>query len=307
LNCAPLLFLIFNRPESTLRVFERIRQARPELLFIAADGPRPDRAGEEELCAAAREVARLVDWPCRLETRFLERNAGCREAVSSALDWFFQQVEEGIVLEDDCLPEPSFFPFCSELLERYRGDARVGMISGNNFGFPLYREGLSYSFSRHGLIWGWATWKRAWAEYGKGHALTEVEAELVKANISQDPRFVERWWEEAGPALRGEMDTWDYLWGVTRYRNNFLVVRPAVNLVGNIGFGAGSTHTTGVADPLYEKTRPISFPLVHPELFVPDRVADEALETQRLGLSQGRLESFLCTLKARFNEGRGKP
>ncbi|NTW99909.1 MAG: hypothetical protein HGB35_08300, partial [Geobacteraceae bacterium] len=216
-------------------MFERIRNAQPSQLFIAADGPRSGYSEEQQLCAEVRRVVERVDWPCKVTTLFSEHNFGCRQAVSSAITWFFTNVDSGIILEDDCLPEPSFFKFCTELLAKYEKDSRVGMISGNNFIPALYNAELSYSFSRHGLIWGWATWKRAWDQYLVGHHLSTIEMDLIKANISQNKHFAEYWWKGAYAAIQGDLDTWDYLWGVTRYRNNFLVIRPNVNLVANIG------------------------------------------------------------------------
>ena len=163
--CAPILFLIFNRPQLTARVFAAIREAQPSQLYVAADGPRSNRPGEADLCEQARRVINGVDWPCEVKTLYRQENLGCRQAVSSAITWFFDNVEAGVVLEDDCLPIESFFRFCSELLIRYRDDTRIGMISGNNHGFRIYDDSLSYSFSKHGAIWGWASWRRAWRLY----------------------------------------------------------------------------------------------------------------------------------------------
>jgi len=298
LSCSPVLFLIFNRPETTVRVFESIRNARPAQLFIAADGPRTVYPEEEHICAEVRRVIDRVDWPCEVKTLFNDQNLGCRRAVSSAVTWFFENVEAGIVLEDDCLPEPTFFKFCTELLAKYELDSRIGMISGNNFSPALYNADLSYSFSRHGLIWGWATWKRAWNEYLTGHQLSEIEIDLIKANISQNRRFAEYWWKGAYAAIQGELDTWDYLWGVTRYKNNFLVIRPKVNLVANIGFGANSTHTGGKADKQYEISEAISFPLKHPALMVPDRISDYALEIHLAGKPRNKLQYLINYLSS---------
>jgi len=289
-RCSPVLFLIFNRPEQTKRVFARIRQARPEKLFVAADGPRIDRIDEERLCTEARGVIEQVDWPCEIKTLIRGQNLGCRQAVSSAITWFFESVEAGIILEDDCLPDLSFFSFCTELLARYQNDDRVGMISGNNFGSKLYNAELSYSFSRHGLIWGWATWKRAWDCYKTDfNELSPMEIDLIKSNISQNRRFVDYWWKGAAAAINGDLDTWDYLWGVTRYRNNYLVVRPKANLVANIGFGVSSTHTAGVANELYIKTQSVEFPLKHPNIVVPDKISDDILELRLMGKSSSPL------------------
>ncbi len=281
-ECLAVLFLIFNRPDLTRQSFAAIRSARPERLFIAADGPRPDRPEDDERCAESRAVVERVDWPCEVKTLFRDENLGCRKAVSEAITWFFKHVEEGIVLEDDCVPDPSFFPFCAELLERYRTDTRVGMISGNNYKFKLYDPKLSYSFSKHGQIWGWAIWRRAWQLYDSFSGSMSLEEEIiVKANMGGNAGFAESWWNEAKNAMSEESDSWAYIWGAVRYANNLLTIRPRINLVGNIGFGKDGTHTKGRANSLYTKTDSIGFPLVHPRIVVADSVADSMLEEFR--------------------------
>lgn len=294
----PILFLIFNRPNLTQRVFARIREAKPTKLFIAADGPRPDHLGEEQVCDEARRVVDQVDWPCKVKTLFRDQNLGCRYGPSSGITWFFENVEAGIILEDDCLPDLSFFPFCAELLAKYNNDSRIGMISGSNFGTKLYDGSLSYSFSRHGLTWGWATWKRAWDDYRvDNRQLSTIEIDLIKANISQNRHFTDYWWRGADTALKGDLSIWDYLWGVTRYRNNYLVVRPKVNLVANIGFGADATHTVGSANKLCFSTASLCFPLKHPNIMVPDKIADDALELYLAGKLPSRLQKAVKILK----------
>jgi len=161
----PVLFLIFNRPNTTQKVFNAIRQAKPKQLFVAADGPRKGKEGEKEKYEQAREIIEQVDWNCEVRTLFREKNLGCKIAASSAIDWFFENVDEGIILEDDCLPSQSFFRFCQELLEYYRDDTRIMMISGNNFQFGKVRGEGSYYFSKYAHVWGWATWRRAWKHY----------------------------------------------------------------------------------------------------------------------------------------------
>lgn len=280
MNCPPILLLVFNRPILAKRIFNQIREARPKQLFVAADGPRNDRLGEPELCAEARGIVKQVDWSCEVKTLFREHNLGCKNAVSEAISWFFTHVDEGIILEDDCLPTLDFFRFCEELLPKYRNDSRIGMISGNNFGFDLYDEALSYSFSKHGFIWGWATWKRCWEKYNNGmDFMNATNIDLIKANISTNVDFVDCWWKGVNTVLHEDPDSiWDSQWGVTRYANNYLTIRPKVNLVANIGFGEDATHTTGKSKINYSTTSRLEFPLVHPGIVVPDRVADNMLE-----------------------------
>jgi hypothetical protein len=167
----PVAFLVFNCPDTTIRVFEEIRCARPPKLLVVADGPRADRPGEADKCQAVRAVIETVDWPCEVLKNYSDVNLGCKIRVSSGLDWVFEQVEEAIILEGDCLPHPTFFRFCEELLETYRDDERIGMISGDNFQFGRKRGDASYYFSRYNHIWGWASWRRAWQHYDRNMAI----------------------------------------------------------------------------------------------------------------------------------------
>ena len=162
---SPLLFLVFNRPKTTRQVFEAIRAERPTKLYVAADGPRQNRQDEPERCEEVRRVATNVDWPCEVKTRFSDHNFGCKAGVSNGINWFFENEEEGVILEDDILPLPSFFAYCDELLERYRHDDRVAMISGCNLISSYYKPNESYFFSRIPHIWGWASWRRAWQHF----------------------------------------------------------------------------------------------------------------------------------------------
>ena len=159
----PVAFLIYRRPDLTARVFEAIARAKPPVLLVVADGPKD--AGEEARCAAAREVIEKVDWPCEVRRNYSDANLGCRERVATGLDWVFRQVEEAILLEDDCLPSPDFFAFCEAMLERFRNDDRVGHVSGSNSDRGRASRETSYYFSRYSTIWVWATWRRAWKDY----------------------------------------------------------------------------------------------------------------------------------------------
>ncbi len=239
----PVAFLIFNRPDVTLRVFEAIRSAKPKKLLIIADGPRFPK--EFQKCNEARKIIDRVDWDCEVLTNISEINLGCKLRVSSGLDWVFSEVEEAIILEDDCLPTESFFYFCQALLEHYRNDMRVMHISGNNFKSDNYATNYSYSFTKYGGIWGWATWQRAWQHYDR-----DMKNWLeVKQNSSID--YVYDDWAEKmywtsifDRVVTGIPGTWDYQWLYARWMQHELSISPAVNLVSNIGFGADATHTS---------------------------------------------------------------
>jgi len=273
---APIAFLIFNRPDTTERVFREIAKARPSKLLVVADGPRPDKAGEAERCASARAVIERVDWDCEVLKNYSEDNLGCRKRVSSGLDWVFSTVEEAIVLEDDCLPSPSFFPFCEELLERYRHDGRVMQICGANFLKGWRRNEYSYYFSNYGPIWGWASWRRAWKFYDVEMKLwPELKEKKVLEDFCVNSEEVESRQGIYDKVFSGEIDTWDYQWGFAKLINSGLSITPNANLISNIGFGAGATHTASEDNPFAAlAAHGLDFPLKHPPAVVRDRASD---------------------------------
>ncbi|HYP54082.1 MAG TPA: hypothetical protein VEQ42_11110 [Pyrinomonadaceae bacterium] len=262
----PVAFLIFNRPETTERVFAEIARARPAKLLVVADGPRASRPEEAELCRAARSVVERIDWDCELLTNFAETNLGCKNRVSSGITWVFNQVEEAIVLEDDCLPHPSFFPFCEELLERYRTDERVMSVSGDNFQFGRARSPHSYYFSCYPHIWGWASWRRAWRHYDVGMsawpALRDTDWPLAVVGDKAAARY---WREAFENVYAGRVDTWDYQWVFACWSRQGLAALPETNLVTNIGWGGEATHTGASVSPLGNiPAAEMGFPLRHP-------------------------------------------
>ncbi|SRR5579883_3102355 len=271
----PVAFLIFNRPHLTQTVFNAIRQAQPPVLLVIADGPRVDRAGEAELCAQTRAIIQQVDWDCQVLTNFSETNLGCKKRVSSGLDWVFKTVEEAIVLEDDCLPHPTFFPFCEALLDHYRHDTRVMVISGNNFQFGRKRTPDSYYFSHYNHIWGWASWRRAWRYYDVKMSLwPTIRRGDWLHDFLRDDRAVHYWTEVFDAVSRNLIDTWDYQWMFACWTQHGLTVLPNVNLISNLGFGAGATHTTEVTQFSNLATEAMPFPLQHPTFVIRDTKAD---------------------------------
>jgi hypothetical protein len=272
----PVLFLIFNRPDTTQIVFNEIRKAQPAQLFIAADGPRKDRPDDIENCRKAREIIRQVDWDCNVSTLFRDENLGCKRGVSSAIDWFFSNVEEGIILEDDCVPDQSFFQFCQELLEWYRDDERVMVISGDNFQFGRRRTEDSYYFSRYVHIWGWASWRRAWNNYDVSMKLWPLirDGDWLM-DILDDRNAVNYWTQCFEDTYTGKIDTWDYEWVFACWIQNGLTVLPNINLVSNIGFDKGGTHTSDTKSPFANlPTIPMQFRLKHPPFIIRDSMAD---------------------------------
>ncbi|HPD75526.1 MAG TPA: hypothetical protein PKZ65_05665 [Methanoregulaceae archaeon] len=282
----PVLFLIFNRPDTTQRVFDEIRKARPLRLFVAADGPRKDRPEDSALCQKTREILRQVDWECNVSTLFRDENLGCKHAISRAIDWFFSQVEEGIILEDDCVPDQSFFPFCRELLERYRDDERIMMISGINYLFNRVGIPESYYFSRYYAIWGWATWKRAWGLYDIGMTgWPEYDARNYLNQLYCNKEIVSFLKGMMEEAYKNTLDTWDIQWVFTCIFNHGLAACPKYNLVSNIG--VSGSHNQEVSRFHFMPVRGIDTRnLVHPARVMPDLYLDDiAFETITRGRS----------------------
>ena len=263
-----VLFLIFNRPDTTKQVFEAIRKAKPPRLYVAADGPRADKPGEAEKVEQVREIAMQVDCDCEVKTLFREENLGCGKAVSSAITWFFENEEEGIILEDDCLPSQSFFWFCEELLERYRGDMRIWHIGGYKH-FELGHDKFSYNFSFYTPIWGWATWKRAWKYYDFDLSSYRLfRNELKNYNLFRSQKETNHRKMILDKVCSGSIDTWDYQWNFCVRINSGLSIRPSKNLVKNIGFGNNATHTRLKNEVVNNAIKyELEFPLMHPNLF----------------------------------------
>jgi hypothetical protein len=274
----PVLFIVFNRLDTTQQVFAAIRQARPPRLYIAADGPRLDRLGEAAKVEAVRHyVVSHVDWDCVVKTRFQSTNLGCRLAVSGAIDWFFEHELEGIILEDDCLPDASFFPYTQELLGRYRDDQRIMGISGIHLHGDEHQPPHSYFFSHYNHVWGWASWRRAWQHYDRemDHwpALSQTEWLLTVGDGNR--QFQRHWQRIFAQTADGTIDTWDYQWTFSAWSQGGLSILPARNLIRNIGFGAGATHATHGGDGLSDlPLESLDFPLVHPAVVMRDYAAD---------------------------------
>ena len=269
-------FFIFNRPETTQRVFKAIAAAQPERLLVVADGARPDRPDEASLVARTRAIIDQVDWPCVVDMNFAVENLGCKPRVSSGLEWVFEKVEEAIILEDDCLPDPSFFDYCTRLLERYRDDDRVAAISGDNFQNEISRTDDSYYFSKYFHCWGWASWRRviqqvdfemeSWPQFSQRDGLrnwADSEAELS-------------YWQNLFALQHaGEINSWAYPFFYWCWENAGLTILPNVNLISNIGFDSEATHTTSTESDLANLPTFDIGPLKHPSVVERHQVADE--------------------------------
>jgi hypothetical protein len=240
----PILFLVFNRPDTTSQVFNIIREIRPIQLFIAADGPRPCVMSDTERCKEVRELVSAIDWDCKVTTLFREKNLGCKNAISSAITWFFEHVEEGIILEDDTLPAKSFFSYCQSLLSEYRDVSQIMHISGVNFQFNQKYANESYYFSKYFHVWGWATWRRAWSKYVLELGDIKNLDFFSKSSYYTFSKVEYEYWLTVFQAVaKDEIDTWDYQWLYAIWKTKGLCITPTKNLVSNIGFGKNATHT----------------------------------------------------------------
>jgi hypothetical protein len=286
----PVLILAWRRPELVEQVLAAVAQWQPRRLFLACDGWNSDASPElvSRIQATRAVLDREPGWPCEVQRRYAEGNRGLRAGVVGALDWFFAANPEGIVLEDDCIPSPEFGSYCAELLERYRDDPRVMCISGDGSSGIAPSGTASYSFIRYPLIWGWATWRRAWSHYDR-------DLEMLAALDGSDwgslfPDITERRvWRERFEALRGPtpVDTWDLVWALSLLLNAGLSVHPRANLISNIGFGADATHTTTAAPRASVPTSPI-LPLRHPDVIEEDEIASRRIFDAALGGSEER-------------------
>lgn len=289
----PILFLIFNRPEITQRVFEEIKKQKPKYLFVAADGPRTKVAEDIEKCKATRDlVLKGIDWECEVKTFFRQENLGCGVAVSEAITWFFDNVEQGIILEDDCLPHPSFFRYCETLLEKYKENENVYGISGDNFQNGIKRGDASYFFSNYFHIWGWATWKRAWKHYDFNIVqLEEFKKNKIINKIDKRNVFENYWISILKKTANKEIDTWDYQWLFTVWNNEGLIVAPNINLISNIGFGNGATHTTAASPFANMKIQDIGT-IIHPKSIKVEKKADRYASDKVYNIPKSRKFPF---------------
>lgn len=276
----PVAFIIFNRPDVTLRTFSEIAKIKPAKLLVIGDGPRSSIPEEKKKVLDTRAILAQVDWDCEVLTNFSEENLGCKKRVSSGLDWVFGLVDEAIILEDDCLPAPSFFQFCQEMLDKYRDHAEVGMISGANFQRGIARGDGDYYFSKYAHIWGWATWSnrwrniydvdmRVWPTFKSSKDFLEVTSGL------SNKRYWERIFEKV---YRGQINTWDYQWLFANWLHKRISIIPNANLISNIGFGQGATHTMVENELSNLPAQEISFPLKHPDSVEVNILADQFTE-----------------------------
>jgi hypothetical protein len=273
-----VLFLVFNRPNQTKQVFEAIKSARPERLYVAADGPRTHKAGEEEQCRQTRAIATAVDWPCKVTTLFRDDNFGCGAAVSQAISWFFQHEEEGIILEDDCLPHQDFFPFCETLLARYRDEPRIATIAGTHFLPSQLAIDHSHYVSKYFQMWGWATWRRTWAKYDYNlRGMPDAEWHELFRRVHPIPLEAGYWTAVLNTLKVEGIDTWDFQVFFSCWRAGANHVMPGRNLVSNLGYGPDATHTAFESPMANLTAHPLKIPVGEEVPIEPDPRIDNLI------------------------------
>ena len=272
-----ILLITFNRLDTTKQVFEAIKKSQPPRLYIASEGLKSEKPGVSEKVQEVRDfIMNSIDWECEVFTRFRDENPGCKYAVTGAISWFFENEEMGIILEDDCVPNHSFFPFCQDLLQKYKNDERVMMITGTNYLFLNYEMDDSYFFSKYYIIWGWATWKRAWNLYEiEIHDYPKKKSEKQLEWIYSDNLLIKIYYTMFQQAYNNELDAWDIQWWYTCIFQNGLCIVPKYNLISNIGdyglFATGGTYDEFLRMP----TKAIDYHnIIHPQHVVENGVYD---------------------------------
>lgn len=278
----PVCLIIFRRPDCTRRLLDKLAEIRPRRLFVVADGPRQDHPDDIEACAETRRMIDRIDWPCEVVRNYSDTNMGCGIRPSSGINWLFEQVDEAIILEDDCIPEPSFFRFCAELLARYRDDHRVMHISGCTYRREDAPTDKSYYFSRAPGCWGWATWRRAWKHYDNTvRSWPEFRHGPLLMDFLRNESKVNEYTAalEEAYSRNGACSFWDYQWGFTCFVNSGLSVYPRCNLISNVGFGSNATHTLDPHSHVASiPTKPLQFPLTHPPIVGVDKAVERYFE-----------------------------
>jgi len=275
----PVALIIFNRPHTTERVFAEIAKVKPLKLFVIADGPRADHPEDLKKCVAARAIIEKVDWECDVLKNYSEANLGCGKRPATGIDWVFEHVDRCIIIEDDCIPHPTFFQCCDELLEKYKDDERVMQVCGTDLQFGQSQISCSYYFSRHNICFGgWATWRRAWKNFDiKIERWSSLRDTSWLKDFLREPLAVEYWQNIFDDAYKhaGDVDYWDYQWRFAFWCKGGLAIMPKQSLISNIGFGQAATHTTSANHEFANIERiAMAFPIIHPPGVEINQLAD---------------------------------
>jgi hypothetical protein len=279
----PVLYLLFNRPDHTRQSFEALRKIKPAFLYIGADGPRDGNEWDVRACAEVRNIVKEISWPCEVKTLYREKNLGTKYAVSSAIDWFFSQVEEGIVMEDDCIPHLDFYRFVAAMLGKYRDNPNIMQINGTNLlqGKRIVKDS-SYYFSNFCHPWGWATWKRAWLRNDiEMKDFPEYPKEKLLQALSYDPLVMNYWYSHLSQAYKAKTKSWDYQWFFAFWKNNGIAITPARNMVTNIGFDELGTNTFSKFNRFSKMKSYAMKEIIDPKSIIVNQEADRYASLQR--------------------------
>jgi hypothetical protein len=270
----PVAFIIYNRPDTTIKVFEQIRKAKPSKLYVIADGPNENKPNDKEMCKQTRKIIESVDWDCEVKKNYAEKNMGCGNRPASGLNWVFENEEYAIVLEDDCVPAQSFFWFCQEMLIKYKDDTRIMIVSGNNYNEERKRNDDSYSFCRYGHSWGWATWARSWKHFD----FDMKRWPKFRDNGHMDDIFRTKeeinFFTAAFDNVYAKHDgIWDFQFGFAIWANGGLSIVPCFNLVSNIG--AVGTHSSSACSFHFRAVNENFRVIKHPDYVLRNNWYDE--------------------------------
>jgi len=277
-----LLLIVWRRPEETKKLIDSIRPFSPQKIYVASDGPKIDDIDNQKKVFEVRKlIDKEINWGCTLKKFYAKSNKGCKLGVTDAITWFFANEEEGIILEDDCIPRNEFFPYCIDLLERYRYEEKIWCICGNSYQRGLSTSKESYFFSRYSQFWGWATWKRSWDKYDNN--MKAWADQKNKKFLKREFKSYSTWlyWKSIWDDIyyRSYPDTWDYQWIFCCMLNSGMVCLPNKDLVENIGFGPLATHTTDVKfKRKFINDESTIFPLIHPKYISISSKADQFIE-----------------------------
>ena len=292
---SPVVILLFNRVENTKKLFNIIKKVKPEKLFLIADGPRKENKEDTIKCEETRKIFDNIDWNCKVYKKFSDKNLGCAKNGYTGFSWVFENVEEAIFLEDDCIPDISFFKFCDELLEKYRNDSRIMLISGTNQLGNWKKTDYSYHFSRFGGIWGWASWRRAWKYYDFDMRLWNDKE--VRKNLRKQLNFFQyisrRDIYNQIYNKTAKFSSWAYQWGFARIVQSGLAISPCVNLITNIGSGNDATNNKKKSSVSNLKSFEMKFPLKHPQFVLPDVEYDKKIYNKIQGSNYRILKNYL--------------
>lgn len=295
----PVAYIAYNRPSHAARTFRLVAQAKPETLFIILDGPKDDVPGDAEKCAAVRNLLSQIDWKCNVRLNVSADNIGSRKRVQSGLDWVFRHVDRAIVVEDDCLLDPTFFQFADELLAYYENDSRIGVICAQ--GDELPSNGSSYHASRYPLLWGWATWRRTWQLYEPDiESWRSTRTSNLLMNALKNPLAVAYWRGQLDRTYAG-LDTWDYQVNYCCWRHDLICIHPTVNMLSNIGFDAEATNTVRRHTPFGRAATRMRFPIRHPATLAVSPVREARLLAAHYGVSS---QEALKRVRARVTDER---